>query len=267
MTDPLRADCTRCAALCCVVPAFARSADFAIDKPAETACVNLAADDRCGIHPVLRRRGFAGCTVYDCFGAGQHVTQHVLPGLDRRDAAQLHQAAVLFPFVRALQELRWLVREARALDLPAALAGELAGADDELVRRAAADPDELHRLDVDGVRSRVNPLLTLASEHARRSVRRRRDLRGADLTGVSLAGQDLRGASLRGASLLGTDLRDADLRLVDLTGADTRGAVLTGADLRGALFLTRAQLDAAVGDAATRLDDDIAHPAHWLRAP
>ena len=33
-----------------VAPAFARSADFAVDKPAGTACTNLQADFRCGIH-------------------------------------------------------------------------------------------------------------------------------------------------------------------------------------------------------------------------
>jgi hypothetical protein len=30
---PITADCERYAALCCVAPAFAASADFAIDKP------------------------------------------------------------------------------------------------------------------------------------------------------------------------------------------------------------------------------------------
>ena len=37
----LRADCSRCVGLCCVAPAFARSADFAVDKPAGTPCTNL----------------------------------------------------------------------------------------------------------------------------------------------------------------------------------------------------------------------------------
>jgi hypothetical protein len=32
----LTADCSRCVGLCCVVPAFAASADFAIDQPAGT---------------------------------------------------------------------------------------------------------------------------------------------------------------------------------------------------------------------------------------
>ena len=261
--DELRADCTRCAALCCVVPAFSRGADFALAKPAETACPNLGADDRCGIHPVLRERGFPGCVVYDCFGAGQHVTQHVWPGLDRGDRAELHQVATVFPVVRALQELRWLVRAARGLHLPAGLADQLADAEADLAARVGGDVEQLRDEPVGAVRGQVNQLLTRASEHARRSVRRPRDLRGAQLVGADLAGADLRGGNLRGAVLLGADLRRADLRLADLTGADLRGARLGGADLRGALFVTASQLEAARGDAATRLDPDVVRPGHW----
>ena len=43
----LRADCSRCAGLCCVAPPFAASADFAFDKPAGQPCRHLRADFRC----------------------------------------------------------------------------------------------------------------------------------------------------------------------------------------------------------------------------
>ena len=82
----LRADCTRCFALCCVAPAFAASADFALDKPAGQPCPNLQQDLRCGIHAELRPRGFPGCTAYDCFGAGQQVSQVTFGGRDWRGA-------------------------------------------------------------------------------------------------------------------------------------------------------------------------------------
>ena len=85
--DALRADCSRCFALCCVAPAFAASADFAIDKPAGHPCPNLQEEDfRCGIHDRLRERGFPGCTVFDCFGAGQQVAQVTFGGRDLRRA-------------------------------------------------------------------------------------------------------------------------------------------------------------------------------------
>src|SRR4051812_42279943 len=80
----LEADCASCAGLCCVAPAFAKSSDFAINKPAGTACRNLADDFRCRIHEQLVDKGFKGCTVFDCFGAGQRLTGETFGGADWR---------------------------------------------------------------------------------------------------------------------------------------------------------------------------------------
>lgn len=74
----LRADCTRCAGLCCVLLAFDRSALFARDKPAGMRCVHLGSDCRCRIHASRAKRGFAGCVNYDCLGAGQRATALLL---------------------------------------------------------------------------------------------------------------------------------------------------------------------------------------------
>jgi len=90
----LRADCERCFALCCVAPAFSVSADFAINKPAGQACPHLQPDFRCGIHTGLREQGFRGCTVYDCFGAGQKVSQVTFGGRDWRQAPANRKADV-----------------------------------------------------------------------------------------------------------------------------------------------------------------------------
>jgi hypothetical protein len=227
-----------------VVPAFAVSADFAIDKPAGQPCPNLRPDFRCGIHERLRDKGFAGCTAYDCFGAGQRVSR-----LGREMSA-------LFPVMRALHELMWYLTEALALAPSDALRAALA----ETRRLADLGPDELLALDVAGHRDTVNPLLRKASEAVRGSGP---DRRGADLVGADLRGADLRDADLRGAYLIGADLRRADLRRADLTGADVRGANLAGADLGTAIFVTQAQLDSAGGDATTRLPDGRLRPAHW----
>ncbi len=235
----LRADCSRCTGLCCVAPAFARSADFALDKPAGRPCPHLQSDFRCEIHARLPERGFRGCTVYDCFGAGQRLTQETFAGADWRVAPDV---LAVFETVRALHELLWYV--AAALDLPAAapVHDELRAAFAETDELAGAAPGELAHLDVDGHRGRVNPLLQRASELARAGVAGRRELRGAVLVGADLRGQDLRGANLRGAVLVGADLRGADLGLADLTGADLRGALVDGPGLRDALFVTQAQL-------------------------
>jgi uncharacterized protein YjbI with pentapeptide repeats len=276
----LRADCERCFGLCCVVPAFSASADFAIDKDAGQACPNLQADFRCGIHARLRPLGFAGCAAYDCFGAGQQVAQVTFGGKDWRRAPQIApQMFDVFTIMRQLHELLWYLTEALALQPARQIHGELGLALDETERLAHGSPESLGQLDVAAHRHHVNALLHHTSELVRGEARRRQkersgadligadlsgaDLIGADLIGADLSGADLSGASLRGAQLIGADLRGADLRTADLIGADLRGADLSGADLTGSFFLTPAQLNAAKGNAGTRLPPSLARPAHW----
>jgi pentapeptide repeat protein len=242
----LVADCARCAGLCCVAPAFARSSDFAIDKPAGRACPHLADDFRCGIHEHLTDRGFRGCVVFDCFGAGQHVTQGTFGGRDWRATPALAGAMfATLPVMRQLHELLWYLTEALRLDAAARVHPDLRVALAETEQLASGTADELAALDLDQHRRRVNPLLQRASELARAGAGPRPDHRGADLIGRKLRGRDLRGANFRGALLIGADLRGADLRRADFTGADLRGADLREADLTGALFLTAAQMRSA----------------------
>ncbi|CAL9375934.1 hypothetical protein SUDANB95_00956 [Actinosynnema sp. ALI-1.44] len=262
MTE-LRADCERCFGLCCVVPAFAESADFAIDKPARTPCRNLGTDFRCGIHDSLRQRGFPGCTVYDCFGAGQQVAQVTFQGRSWRDAPESAELMFdVFPVMRELHELLWYLTRAIALDQED-LRPRLEEARRDVGALTAERPEVLARLDVGPRWRAVAPLLEQASDQARRHVKGRKAKRGADLIGKKLAGAHLRGADLRGAYLIGADLRGADLREADLIGADLRGADLAGADLTGALFVTQVQLDAAKGDATTKLPPDVTRPTRW----
>src|SRR4051794_35476317 len=109
----LRADCANCAGLCCVGPAFAASADFAIDKPAATPCPNLQEDFRCGIHARLRESGFPGCTVFDCFGAGQRITQQTFRGASWRVSPGVaRQQFAVLSVMRQLHEILWYLTEA-----------------------------------------------------------------------------------------------------------------------------------------------------------
>uniref|UniRef100_UPI001C2F6CF1 pentapeptide repeat-containing protein n=1 Tax=Streptomyces sp. TRM64462 TaxID=2741726 RepID=UPI001C2F6CF1 len=235
----LRADCANCFGLCCVALPFARSADFAADKPAGTPCGHLRADFRCGIHDRLRDSGYNGCTVFDCFGAGQKVSTVTFGGRSWREDPESARAMYeVFPVMRQLHEL--LRYTAEALDLPAArpVHRDLRRAHARVDALTRAPADELRALDVAPVRAEVGALLLRASELARAGVPgRRRDHRGADLMGARLRGAKLRGASLRGAYLIGADLSGADLRDADVIGADLRDADLSGADLTGALFL------------------------------
>jgi hypothetical protein len=258
---PLQADCARCRALCCVGPAFAASADFADNKPAGQPCVHLGADDRCRIHTQLRPRGFPGCVAYDCFGAGQHVVQVVFGGGERNPA----MFAVL-PVVRGLHELLWYLADVRSRPAAAALHGAARRMAGRVTRLATGGPDAVRAVDLDAERAAVGPLLREASALVRAPYRGT-GLGRRDLAGRNLRRAHLPGADLRGALLIAADLRGADLREADLLGADLRAADLRGVDLTGALFLTRTQVQSAVGDAATRIPDRLPRPAHWLLTP
>ncbi|QMV42399.1 pentapeptide repeat-containing protein [Cohnella cholangitidis] len=259
----LQADCENCFGLCCVALPFAASVDFAMNKDAGQPCHNLQSDFRCGIHNNLRQNGLRGCTVYDCFGAGQLLSQYTFGGRDWRQAPETAKAMFeALPIMRQLQELLWYLTEAQALPAARAIHDSLGSAFAETKRLTLLDPDALLKLDVASHRADVNALLLQTSELVRDEARRRHKGplkqpkkigRGADLIGAKLQGADLRFANLRGAYLIAADLRGADLRGADLIGADFRDADLGGSDLTDVLFLTQAQLNAAKGDARTKL--------------
>jgi uncharacterized protein YjbI with pentapeptide repeats len=269
----LQADCENCFGLCCVALPFAASVDFAIDKDAGQPCLNLQSDFRCGIHKNLRQRGFRGCTVYDCFGAGQKVSQVTFGGHDWQQASgSAKQMFEVFPIMRQLHELLWYLTEALTLQPAQPLQDELSVALRETERLTHLDPDSIIELDVAAHRAIVSGLLLRTSELVRAEAskqqkaprgRQKTTSRGADLIGANLRGADLRGANLRGACLIAADLSGADLRVADLIGADLRDANLSGADLTGSIFLTQAQLNAAKGDADTKLPPTLTRPIHW----
>ena len=261
----LRPDCERCFGLCCVAPAYSKSSEFAIDKPAGQACPHLRADFRCAIRDRLRQHGFSGCAAGDCFGAGQKVAQITFGGQDWRQTPGIaDQMFSAFSVMRQLHELMWYLSEAVSLEAAQPLWTELRIALDETERLTRSIPEVLLELAVPEHRRRVNALLVRASELVRAGVREDRlDYRGADLIGRDLRNADLRGGNLRGALLIGANLSGVDLTLADLTGADLRGLDLTGANLSGGIFLTQSQLDAARGDADTRLPGALTRPMHW----
>ncbi|MFF0836620.1 MULTISPECIES: pentapeptide repeat-containing protein [unclassified Streptomyces] len=261
----LQADCANCFGLCCVALPFARSADFAVNKSAGQPCSNLQSDFRCGIHAQLRDRGYPGCTVFDCFGAGQKVSQITFDGTDWRRAPKTARSMFeVFPVMRQLHELLWYITEALDLAPARPIHKELRRALARIDGLTRGSAESITELDVNALRGEVNPLLLRASELSRAQVPgRKKNHRAADLIGAKLSGADLRGASLRGALLIAADLSGADLRDADLIGADLRDADLRGADLTGALFLTQAQLNAAKGDAATVLPPALSRPDHW----
>ncbi|HEY8878086.1 MAG TPA: hypothetical protein VIN03_11010 [Roseateles sp.] len=117
----LKADCSACVALCCVIPPFDAAQGFGFDKRAETPCHHLCADHRCGIHEALIPQGFEGCVAFDCLGAGQRLTALAVQRFGSADWRARPEVArwlfAAYPRMRQVQE--WLAR----LSLAAAVSG------------------------------------------------------------------------------------------------------------------------------------------------
>ncbi len=263
--ERLRADCDRCVALCCVALAFEVSADFAIDKEPGVPCPNLGEDLRCRVHADLRSSGMRGCAAFDCFGAGQRVSQELFPGFDwRTQPERAPEVYEVFHVLRALHALLWCIEEAVDHGISPEWQARLGLERARLEEVAQALPQDVGKPEASIRWMEANEALSeLSAELRAAGGGPCTDHRGALLFGKDLRAEDLRGASLRGAKLIGVDLRGACLELTDLAGADLRGARLHGADLRGSLFLSQMQLDQARGDHSTLLPAKRERPPEW----
>ncbi len=137
----LRADCSACVALCCVIPPFDAVQGFGFDKPAQSPCRHLCDDHRCGIHDALVERSFSGCVAFDCLGAGQRLTALAVERFGSADWRARPEVAqwlfAAYPRMRQAQE--WLAGLSLAAEVSGA-AGlrELAA---ELAAESASWPD------------------------------------------------------------------------------------------------------------------------------
>lgn len=268
------ADCSSCFGLCCVGLAYARSADFAKDKEQGVPCQNLREDYRCGIHPQLRESGYRGCTVYECFGAGQKISKSSYQGQSWRERPETAQEMfALLPVMQQLHEMLYYLDEAVKREETGEIHGELRSSIEKLERVTLQSPRQLLNLSIPEHRASVNELLIKASELVRDAFRRQDKMGGKparlksrEQFGASLHKANLSGANLRGTFFIAANLKQADLRGSDLIGADLRDADLSGADLRGCLYLTQAQLNSAQGSSLTKLPDHLSKPSHWSKA-
>jgi uncharacterized protein YjbI with pentapeptide repeats len=253
----LEPDCTSCVGLCCVALPFRISHGFAFDKAAGEPCRHLAASYGCTIHARLREEGMGGCTAYECFGAGQHVTQVVYDGASWRSqpdgGAEMFE---VFAVVQRLHEMLVLLDEAFAHE-PREEVRRLR----ELVAgRTTGPPPFVLDTELERLAARVGEVLRSVSRSVRGDGPR---YAGHDLAGRDLRQTDLRRADLRGAVLIAVDLREVTLDRTDLLGADLRDADFSGADLSSALFVTQPQLNSARGSAGTVLPPGLRRPGHW----
>lgn len=265
MNEILTSDCEHCFGLCCVALPYAKSADFPFDKNGGNPCRNLLSDNRCKVHHELREKGFRGCVSYECFGAGQHVSQKMFGGRDWRSHSDLSKEMfAVFPLIQQVHEMLWYLTQALSLNETEPIHADLKKLYEQTVELTLKAPNEITQLGIDMHRSKVNKLLIKTSELYRGNQASKPEKRSFDYMGADLRGRNFRGSSFRGVLLIAANLSYADLRKVDFIGADLRDANLEFADLSNALFLTQAQINSANGNIATKIPDFLERPPHWF---
>ncbi len=273
INESLRINCGKCFGFCCVALYFSAFEGFPTNKEAGKPCLNLKSDFTCKIHKNLRKKGLKGCTAYDCFGAGQKVAQVTYAGQDWQQAPEVAEEMFeVFLIMRQLHEMLWYLTQAANVQTDEKIKTKLNSLISEMNNITQSTPEEIIKLDIEAYRDKVNYLLKQTSEAVRNkvlkgqksSLKYKKAIAGrADFFGANLKKISLRGADLRGAFLIAANLSENDLTGADLIGADLRDADISGTNLENAIFVTQAQINAAKGNANTKLPKGITRPMHW----
>lgn len=269
--DNLKIDCKNCFGFCCVALYFSKSDGFPNDKEAGVPCKNLNKDFTCSLHSSLRDKGLKGCTIYDCFGAGQKVAQVTFKGKDWIELKKLSKDMFeAFLVVRSLHEMMWYLIGALANKSTNSIHDEVKSMIEETSSLANLSYEKLMELNIDNHRNKVNELLKKSSDlihedalKIKSKYKSKKINRGFDFIGKDLSKYNLIGADFKGSLLIAANLRDSDLSYANFIGADLRDADISGADLTNSVFVTQIQINSAKGNSKTKLPKNLTRPSYW----
>lgn len=262
LQENLKIDCEKCSGLCCVALYCMKTDGFPANKEAGVPCKHLESDFRCDMHAQLVSKNMRGCLAYDCFGAGQKVTQTSYGNIDWKSAPdKADEIFQVFLAIVQLHQMEWYLLEALSLNKAEYLEADIQLLIAENEQMTNKPPAEILGLDVEGYREKVNQVLKQVSESIRTKAagdKNAKDFFGKDFKKACLKERDfsmayliaanLEGCSLAGANFLGADLRDANLK---------------NTDLRECVFLTQMQINSAKGNVQTRIPGYLTRPLSW----
>lgn len=120
--DYLRIQCENCRGLCCVILYFTKMDGFPENKEAKVACHHLQENYHCRIYPSLASHGLKGCMAYDCFGAGQVVSQLVESKKNWKTLLSDKSELILSAYVAVMKihQTLWYCSQCLTLRIPVA---------------------------------------------------------------------------------------------------------------------------------------------------
>jgi uncharacterized protein YjbI with pentapeptide repeats len=271
----LKPQCEKCFGLCCVALYFSAQDGFPADKAAGTPCQNLDADFRCKIHEQLGAKGLKGCTAYECFGAGQQVSQVTFAGKSwRQEPSSAKSIFEAFLIMQQLHEICWYLTEAQSfsLSLLSPINEEITKLLQETERVTRSDAQALMKFDLSAHHKKVGALLRKISTNIRMEISKENKIpfsmnnankSTTDYFGKDLRKKDLRCKDLHSSCLIAANLEGCDLTGTDFLGADFRDTNIKRADLSKSIFLTQSQINTTKGSRDTKLPSQLYQPEQW----
>lgn len=260
----LKSDCSKCSGLCCTALFFSKTDGFPENKSEGKPCLNLQKDFRCKIHGELEKSKMKGCIGYDCFGAGQQVTQIIYSGQTWWDMPKKAKEIFdVFVVVFQLFQIRYFLLEAMTI-LPArTLNEEIKAQIEENERICNCEPQNILMFDRENYKNKVNVLLKQVCSLLQKSLCCENKKIPSNFLGKDFKNKDMSGLDLSTKLLIAANFNHCVFDGTIFLGADTRDTDFSNADLREAVFLSQGQINSAKGNRNTKLPQYLDYPITW----
>ena len=260
----LKSDCTKCSGLCCTALFFSKIDGFPENKQAGKACFNLQENFQCKIHEELEKRKMKGCIGYDCFGAGQQVTQSVYFGQTWQNSpGQAKEIFEVYIAMFKLYQIRYFLLESLAI-IPAKMLRnniKLLIEENEII--CNSKPQDIMIFDIEKYRNRANIFLKQVCSLLQKSLNCENKKCPSNFLEKNFENKDFRGLDLSTKLLIAANFNNCVFDGTIFLGADVRNADFSNADLRDAVFLSQAQINSAKGNRNTKLPQYLDYPFTW----
>lgn len=251
----IQSDCTQCSGLCCTALFFSKIDGFPMNKEEGIPCLFLKNNFQCDMYEKLEAKGCHGCKSYDCFGAGQMVTNSLYRGKTWITHPELKiEMFAVFQIMYRLHEMLGYLLEASMLV-------EDKQIDQLLIKYEQwmkLTPKEILHIAIDEYQLQVNDILKNVcrfldcyDDHNKQRNYIQKDMRKHPTKDLSMS------------LLLGANFSNMNAHGINFLGADLRGANFINTDLRDALFLTQRQVNGIIGNHQTLLPDHLHKPTTW----
>lgn len=262
--EQLKADCSKCSGLCCTALFFSKIDGFPENKKAGKPCTNLQNNYRCKIHHELEKRNMKGCIGYDCFGAGQHVTQYIYKGDTwQTSPEQSKEIFYIFVIVFQLYQIRYFLEESKLIIPAKKLWSDIENLIKENEALCNSTPQSILKTNIDSYRNKVNITLKQVCASIIKYFNNSSNSRLTEFLGRNFKNRDMSGLDLSMKLLIAANFDNCIFDGAVFLGADTRDTNFSNADLREAVFLTQGQINSAKGNRNTKLPEHLDYPVTW----